>query len=1675
MPIQTNLSVSPYFDDYNTEKDFYKILFKPGVSVQTRELNQLQTILQAQIERFGDNILRKGTIIDGCNFTFNNAQPYVKIVDSETDGTTAIPSLYVGKLIKNSANLQAFITNYVDGFESTDPELKTLYVNFRNSGNTFNLSQFTPGELLTIFDSNNSIYKVNVINGGVGFSNNDTVVFTPQVAVELTSGSLSAGEFLVDVTSGAVANLEIVSVDTNTLAGLGYVLLEVKPRIEDLTSSTSNSSYWTIPLNAEIQNSTGSVSGYLRVIYGTNAQARIRTINTGEIESVSLLNRGVDYEYAPQVTVKSLNNTIGLSSLELVAQNYVGKIKAYSTPDAVGNGYIFSVDEGIIYQQGYFQRVENQSIIVSKYSTQPNNLVAGFRTFEDIINSNEDTSLLDNAIGTENETAPGADRLKLTPQLIVMNREVALANNEFFPIVEWNEGAPYKQNQITVYNRIGDEIARNTFESSGNFVIDSFQVTTTSPSNSSNEGLVYSVVVDPGQAYISGYKVQTLDNYKIDIRKGLDTKTSTTSLSLNYGNYIRIREVGGTFLFNVGADVDFYSLPKGFLSNTTLINTNNTSPQGTKIGSAKMRSLVLESDTPGTANSVYRLYLFDIQPNINFSDIKSVYYNGTTKGIGDVVLELDASTGRQLAVLKGIKEDGLLFPTGAESLKNSNNTSYIYRTVDQSVSITDTGTLTKSIAGNENEFFARSGNLSSGELKSLYVVPTGNDCIESTTLSGTINVLTTSNLVTGSSTNFISDFVEGDYIQIYSTAIDNVIKRVTRVISATSIQIDSAPSFANTVAAFKRAFPKNVPIPFGYRSGLTANVDVNKKVLTLNFAHSNSTQINFIAPTDITTTIAFNVNRENVTSSTKTANRNKFVKLRLSDNAGGLTGPWALGVPDAFRLRKVYTATSSSVNTASFDITNKFYIDHNQTTNFLGMSYLFLRPRSGLNLTSSDFLLVEFDYFTNDSTGYFDAKSYRRTSDASSIAATDSLDIDTLSSSAHSLEIPEVVTFDDQTYDLINQFDFRPSIAPTASPADNATSAPVNPADTDTFNQTDDKKFPVPDSVCRTNIEYYLGRIDDVYIGERSNIFVLQGVPNETQRNRLPSNTPKNALKLQTISVPAYPNIPRVITNQLSGVLNLGIANERYTSNKFKTRIVTPLLNASTIQKTQPMVYSMEDIGNLERRIKDLEYYVSLSILETSITNRVIPSSIDPTINRFKFGFFADDFSSETYSDVTNPQYAVSVEVEGDVTSSGAFTNPLIDANGAEKTNGTTTIGTFNSAIPLKSTNRIVPPKINWGLRHYTDNIPYIDQMVLTQNLATDRPAICLPNVQIQNVTSTNAEAYYASQRAEYSDPRAELKIDKISMGSVANTAVLYFYAYQDHIAIKVYQGNTLIADTSDNFNALSTLTAADKNFLSTSPNALQWYNAIRPTNLNLNYVRVEDDTGFLRWAGKLTFPHSPTAGRNYTITTDNRTQTAGWKWLLKYPSTSTTQMLVDVNNCGGAPIPLFNGTMRVFRNVFWACSANFRINHTNYTAFGLECTGLKPGSLHQFKLDGELYTDYVQDFGRFFFKKGNIALESGTAELAKLEKEGAPRTILSDDSGKARIIVYVPLRFNNWIVNELMVVGGSTGNPIVQPTLGSTGYSSLEVSDNGGSVAKIIIPNRLPNKVLPQDPGGNV
>jgi hypothetical protein len=66
-----NFNTQPYYDDFNEDKNFHRILFKPGAAVQARELTQAQSILQDQIGKFGKFVLSDGSNVSGGKYTLN--------------------------------------------------------------------------------------------------------------------------------------------------------------------------------------------------------------------------------------------------------------------------------------------------------------------------------------------------------------------------------------------------------------------------------------------------------------------------------------------------------------------------------------------------------------------------------------------------------------------------------------------------------------------------------------------------------------------------------------------------------------------------------------------------------------------------------------------------------------------------------------------------------------------------------------------------------------------------------------------------------------------------------------------------------------------------------------------------------------------------------------------------------------------------------------------------------------------------------------------------------------------------------------------------------------------------------------------------------------------------------------------------------------------------------------------------------------------------------------------------------------------------------------------------------------------------------------------------------------------------------------------------------------------
>ena len=399
MPINTDLNIAPYFDDFDVEKQFYKILFKPAYAVQARELTQLQTILQNQVEQFGDNIYQEGSIIKGCNFTNLDGLQFVKLVDktgfdvetfisgpsTEVINGVETPIDVVYELVGGVTSLKASVITATRGFETRPPDLNTFYINYLNTNETSSYKVFQPGESITI-----NRYKYN-----------GSTLYSTELGVET-----------IDVTLQA---------------------------------------------------------------------------------------------------------------------------------DPTGSSFGIQTSAGVIFQKGHFLFANDQTLVVSKYTNQPDNLSVGFIVTESLISSLQDNTLYDNANGSTNENAPGADRLKMIPTLAVLDTAEADVDSTFFTLVRYQNGSAVQLRDVTQFNSINEELAKRTYEESGNYIVDRFKI------DIDRRGTDIKALVNSGIAYVKGYRVET--SGKIDFT--LDPVTETVvqenqATTIDYGGYLPITSLSGT-------------------------------------------------------------------------------------------------------------------------------------------------------------------------------------------------------------------------------------------------------------------------------------------------------------------------------------------------------------------------------------------------------------------------------------------------------------------------------------------------------------------------------------------------------------------------------------------------------------------------------------------------------------------------------------------------------------------------------------------------------------------------------------------------------------------------------------------------------------------------------------------------------------------------------------------------------------------------------------------------------------------------------------------------------------------------------------------------------------------------------------------------------------------------
>ncbi len=197
MPESTNLNVSPYFDDFDSTKNYHKVLFKPGYPVQARELTTLQSILQDQIEKFGNHVFKEGSVVIPGQLSYSNEFKFVKIENSYlgVDVSVYINDLVGKKITGDESKVEAQIL-YVLPQNELGNEFTTLYVNYLSSG-LGDQNVFSDNEKLTL----NNTYSENsiVIQSGEGFANTTADATGNGSSAILTNGVYFLRGYFVEV------------------------------------------------------------------------------------------------------------------------------------------------------------------------------------------------------------------------------------------------------------------------------------------------------------------------------------------------------------------------------------------------------------------------------------------------------------------------------------------------------------------------------------------------------------------------------------------------------------------------------------------------------------------------------------------------------------------------------------------------------------------------------------------------------------------------------------------------------------------------------------------------------------------------------------------------------------------------------------------------------------------------------------------------------------------------------------------------------------------------------------------------------------------------------------------------------------------------------------------------------------------------------------------------------------------------------------------------------------------------------------------------------------------------------------------------------------------------------------------------------------------------------------
>lgn len=312
--------------------------------------------------------------------------------------------------------------------------------------------------------------------------------------------------------------------------------------------------------------------------------------------------------YLAYTSGSSAGDIVFVDGEEIYVKSDVTQRATLASSSATGQGSLAYINRGVYYVNGSFVYVPAQSVVISKFTTNPSCYVL-LRINEEIIDYTMDETLLDNAQGSYNYAAHGADRLKITLTLVALPLTTAL-NDNYIEIMRYDNGELQEHARNPKYSELEKSLARRTFDESGSYVVSGLSSKIREHLKEGFNGGVYAngdgdklvVEVSPGKAYINGFEVDKIAPSRIAIDKARTAshiKNTSVTLRPEFGQYIIVCEPKGSLSIYDRDTVQLYN------------DSDQDNMSATNIGSATVMGIDYLAGDPAT-NAMYKLWLSNV-------------------------------------------------------------------------------------------------------------------------------------------------------------------------------------------------------------------------------------------------------------------------------------------------------------------------------------------------------------------------------------------------------------------------------------------------------------------------------------------------------------------------------------------------------------------------------------------------------------------------------------------------------------------------------------------------------------------------------------------------------------------------------------------------------------------------------------------------------------------------------------------------------------------------------------------------------------------------------------------------------------------------------------------------------------------------------------------------------